>query len=118
MIPGTWLKHYITDSPTCPPMYFHFIGQLRDGQGERFIVECAWGQRMEVNAAFLSWLAPVGAEESPRIVRPRPVQDPVNKKLTGGKQEEPGAGKAVGATASISPAWQDATRTFPRLFQR
>lgn len=117
MIPGTWLKHYVSDARVLP-MYFHFVGQLRDGEGERFIIECEWGLRLEVNAQFLSWLEPIGAEESPVILRKRDPAQAVNKKLTGGKSLRPGAEQAMAASASAVRTDDVAARTFPRLFGR
>lgn len=116
MIPGTWLKHYVCPGPSALPMYFHFIGQIRDGEGEgeRFLIVCEWGQRLEVNAAFLSWLEPIADSECPAVRVARAHTEAVNKKLTGGKIR-PGDEQAMAASYRTDDI---AARTFPRLFGR
>jgi hypothetical protein len=83
VLPGTFLKWFVTETPPRVPLYFRFIGELRaeNDANKRFVLETETGKRLTVNDWFLSWLLPVDGNDRPRIahrreaVRPVPVPD-------------------------------------------
>lgn len=123
MIPGTWLKWYITDTAQCRPIYFRFIGRMNpNSKDTTYVIDSQWHQRLYVNEWFVRWLMPLSPGEVGKFVderefKPRSASEkPKHNPLSNSTE------KALAASAT--PEYPDAIATdlvagrtsWPRLF--
>jgi len=82
-MPGTWLKWYVTDSPTAQPIYFYFVGRLMyerasgesfdiENDVETYVIDSQWNQRIYANEWFLHWLLPLDEGEEGKFIDSKP----------------------------------------------
>lgn len=101
------MKHYVCpDKPNRTPMYFYFVGMLRNWNGEEVVeapvIQCEWGTRLRVNVEFLRWLERCDEGEVGRIKTNKKIVKPEVKVVVPPKKAEQKE-KALAAAASPSP---------------